>query len=354
MHERVNRGFKLKNITIWNSKKYNEEIPKTSNYDQTYLRMLYGELNTNENEIMNTLSCMYVYYTNIFVTEAFGIYNLMLVMPDERMENQNLNKELIFRYIDISLMMLATIYNEEYQPPEWMIYLVLYFNEIQSIYDNVELFQSETKKIIQILQNACDECDLNSENQPAITIPLEDMENEYNPENVKLYMRWQRELVLIQFAHSTRGKYVKKIYSSLIHIAYILEINAEILPYSNFNDFIPSKWLFGSIKFDKNTLDKFRWDKIQVDKNGDEHWKMFSEKELAEINLKNVTSEIDMDDRLNNSFFIYSRLLNFVVMSVARLIKAFIRQCFDIRTSTQYIENNANNEANKMFAKHCV
>ncbi|VVC31166.1 Hypothetical protein CINCED_3A023660 [Cinara cedri] len=216
-------------------------------------------INLITDEIMDDLQCLYIYYANNDLTETRHIVNHMDIVSDGRKKNLNLNIHLVFRYLDVSLMTLATFINTAYQPPGWMVLVVLYLEKVLYLFENMDLFKTETTKILKIIKTAFDLCNPNIEKSKILDIPLENLQVGVQYKNIKLYTRWQREITGMKIIDPTRSEYVSNMYSNLIQIEYLLDFNAKNLNYLNpidFHEFHPSKWLlFTSIELKEDAVE---------------------------------------------------------------------------------------------------
>ncbi|VVC33885.1 Hypothetical protein CINCED_3A019585 [Cinara cedri] len=118
---RLIQGLSLLNVRIWGYPVNQELIAailqkKPKQFNITYYRDRYSLFNMLKNEVMDLLNCVYVFHAHVHLTQILALFDLMIVSPDENKKYFSSNVDLAFKYFDITLKTMATVYNENYVP----------------------------------------------------------------------------------------------------------------------------------------------------------------------------------------------------------------------------------------------
>lgn len=227
-----NKFLLLSKIRVWDQKQiesdereiieYKPSVNELECYDKKIDLLI--SINT---AIIDKLQCTYMLYTEKHLLIIDGI----LEKTESTLSNKHM--ELINAYFDVSLKMLASIFNiEEKKSFSWNIETLIYFRKISNLKIDLNTFMTENSKILESLKDDCGKCHSFYGSPPTFEVSRQTIQNpeKYSKEHSYL-QTLQLELSVLNVSQSSDEIDLSNLYRNLIEVLNFLNLNENYLNY---------------------------------------------------------------------------------------------------------------------------
>lgn len=335
--------YSMIDVQLWRSVRVHEaEIFNCgfNNSEISSFRCESGILAKTLDWIMRNVECTYAHYAWKHLDNAQNIIQTFDITHDGCSDQI---VQLVYKYYEVSLKTIATIFNKGYRAPKWMVEIIFYLRNVLTFTaGNCTLLKAENAKMMFVVKDIVDSCPqlLEPNFQAHKEKILDTFKGHKNTaQSIKYITRL--ELTLYRFQGISKESHALKINENVLHIIYVLEFNKNQLSYRNHHKFDPSSWLLSERDFNANeVVDKLRWDTIEDGVN-DKIWE--NVKKRLSDNLRSYKNENDPIIRIRLSVVVHNSIFNITQATMMRYILSLSAYCRDLWGLTNSLADQPQN-----------